>query len=84
VRSACAGIARIADPGREVAAIHVTPGALGSPSPPVDAAAQPSSDDDPRVYLAHMTAVQHRQGLPLPGDIGRLLSLIIAATPDAP
>jgi hypothetical protein len=40
--------------------------------------------DDPRVYLADMNAVQHRQGLPLPGDVGRLQSHIIAATPDAP
>lgn len=75
------GTAHTASFGPSAAAIPITLGAPGSTVPPVAAATQPPSDDDPRVYLAHMTAVQHRQGLPLPGAVSRLQCLIVAATP---
>jgi hypothetical protein len=36
----------------------------------------PVAEDDPREFLAHMTAVMHRRGLPLPVSQGRIQSLI--------
>jgi hypothetical protein len=44
--------------------------------PPNGSPAMPSADDDPREFLAHMTAVMHRRGLPLPASQGRIQSLI--------
>ena len=78
------GTARTAGLGPSAAAIPITLGASGSTAPPVGAATQPPSDDDPRVYLAEMTAVQHRQNLPLQGAVGRLQSLIATTTPSSP
>jgi hypothetical protein len=43
---------------------------------PVGSPALPRADDDPREYLAHMMAVMHRRGLPLPASEGRVQSLI--------
>ena len=62
-----------------------TPVASSRAAPPFGASTQPSRDEpDPPAYLMQMTAVQHRRGLPLPGDVGRLPSLIVGATPAAP
>ena len=43
---------------------------------PVGASAMAPADNDPRAFLAHMTAVMHRRGLPLPASEGRMQSLI--------
>jgi hypothetical protein len=62
-----------------------TPAASPRAAPPFGASTQPPWDEpDPRAYLTQMTAVQHRQSLPLPGDVGRLQSLVVGATPAAP
>jgi hypothetical protein len=53
------------------------------PATPHDPSSRSPDDDDSRAYLAHMTAVMHRGGLPLPGDAGRLQSLTDSSTPVA-
>ncbi len=48
---------------------------------PGDPSRLDSAGDDSRAFLAHMTAVLHRRGLPLPGAAGRQRSLIVHETP---
>jgi hypothetical protein len=62
-------------------AAPVTTRAPGRSAPPFGSSTQPPGDEDPRADLAQMTAVQHGRGLPLPGEVGRLQSLIASATP---
>lgn len=48
---------------------------------PSDLTAHVPSDEDARTFLTCMTAVMHRQGLPLPAGSGRLSSMVTVSTP---
>jgi hypothetical protein len=50
----------------------------------VGASPQPRRDIDPQRYLAQITAMRRRQGLPLLRDVSHRQRLIVAATPVAP
>ena len=50
---------------------------------PGDPSRLDSAGESSPAFLAHMTAVLHRRGLPLPGEVGRLQSVIVHATPVA-
>lgn len=76
------GIPRDEAAGRSSVA-SLVPSARSRAASPHEPSSHSPDDDDPRAFLAHMTAVMHRRGLPLPGASGRLQSLFNVSTPAA-
>jgi hypothetical protein len=63
--------APVGHPGASDVIASIGRSVVSTDSPPM-----PVAEDDPREFLAHMTAVMHRRGLPLPVSQGRIQSLI--------